>query len=128
MTTHLSIGQLARLIHESVRTLRYWTDHGLLEATRAENGYRYYASDAPSHVKFIRQAQSLGLSLANIVALLRANHSSAICHDVQGTLRTRLEEVRSELETLHRLEAKLEEVLESSIREPCEEGSCRFLP
>jgi hypothetical protein len=39
----LSIGDLANVTGETVKTLRYWTDQGLLDTERGENNYRYYS-------------------------------------------------------------------------------------
>lgn len=65
----------------------------------------------------------------NPLALLKANHHpSDICHNVQRTLQTRLEEVCAELEVLQKLETKLAGTIDSAVRESCEEGSCRFVP
>ncbi|MBI0447287.1 MerR family DNA-binding transcriptional regulator, partial [Deinococcus sp. DB0503] len=42
----LSIGQLATETGERVKTLRYWTDLGLLQHERKESGYRMYTADS----------------------------------------------------------------------------------
>ncbi len=62
-TMTLSIGSLAGRTGETIKTLRYWTDLGLLEAERGENGYRYYAEDMAERSTFIRSAQALGFTL-----------------------------------------------------------------
>ena len=41
----MRIGELALATGESVRTLRYWADAGLLDAARTESGYRAFDED-----------------------------------------------------------------------------------
>lgn len=83
----LSIGGLAERTGETVKTLRYWTNMGLLEAERGENGYRYYQQDAPERSSFIRSAQARGFSLSEIQEILSLRSSGARpCEEVRERL------------------------------------------
>ncbi len=67
----MNISQLARAAEVTPDTLRYYEKQGLLAApTRQNNGYRRYAEEDLKLVKFIRGAQSLGFSLAEIRTIL----------------------------------------------------------
>ena len=66
----LAIGQLAAESGEPVKTLRYWTDLGLLPPERAESGYRRYPADSAERVQFIRSAQRVGFRLGGIARIL----------------------------------------------------------
>ncbi|WP_017871887.1 MerR family transcriptional regulator, partial [Deinococcus wulumuqiensis] len=66
----LSIGQLATETGERVKTLRYWTDLGLLQHERKESGYRMYTADSAERVQFIRSAQRVGFTLGDIARIL----------------------------------------------------------
>ena len=59
----MRIGELASRTGESVKTLRYWSERGLLETARGDNGYRLYAEASLSRVSFIRSAQRLGFTV-----------------------------------------------------------------
>lgn len=77
----LSIGDLSATTGETVKTLRYWTDQGLLNTERGENNYRYYMPDMTQRAAFIRSTQALGFTLEDIKSilsrLLRVRFSSA---------------------------------------------------
>lgn len=67
----MNISQLAHAAGVTVDALRYYEKQGLLaQPTRQANGYRQYDEAALKLVKFIRGAQSLGFSLAEIGAIL----------------------------------------------------------
>lgn len=53
------------------QTLRYYERRGLLaEPARSAGGYRSYPPEAAPRVRFIKRAQELGLTLAEVVTLL----------------------------------------------------------
>jgi len=67
--TH-SIGELARTVDLSQRTIRYYEEIGLLHSVRRiENGKRVYTDDDVRRLKFINRIKVLGLSLAEMVEL-----------------------------------------------------------
>ena len=128
MTT---IGQLARRTREPVKTLRYWTDLGLLAAERGANGYRYYGAGAAERVGFIRGAQALGLTLREIRDVLGAReHEHPPCQAARDVLARHLRDVRERLAQWTRLEAELAERLawaEAHPRPACEGEGCVYL-
>jgi DNA-binding transcriptional MerR regulator len=66
------IGQLAARTGVAVRTIRFYEHAGLLPAPpRSAAGYRSYDDDAITRLRFVRSAQALGLSLAEIGEVLR---------------------------------------------------------
>lgn len=63
----LKIGELAKQAHVTVATIRYYESLHLLEpVSKAENGYRYYDDEAVTRLQFVKQAQTLQFSLAEI--------------------------------------------------------------
>jgi DNA-binding transcriptional MerR regulator len=65
-----SIGELARMVNLSQRTIRYYEEIGLLQSVRRiENGKRVYTDDDVRRLKFINRLKVLGLSLAEMVKL-----------------------------------------------------------
>src|SRR4030065_886575 len=65
-----SIGELARMVNLSQRTIRYYEEIGLLQSVRRiENGKRVYTDDDVRRLKFINRLKVLGLSLAGMVEL-----------------------------------------------------------
>ncbi|MGH2943362.1 MAG: MerR family transcriptional regulator, partial [Solirubrobacteraceae bacterium] len=62
--TLMTIGALARLTGLSVRTLRFYSDSGLVTpAGRSEAGYRLYDATAPARVELVRSLRELGVDL-----------------------------------------------------------------
>lgn len=71
MTDLLTIGQLAERSGLKRSALRFYETQGLLQpAQRTEAGYRLYALEAESQVRFIQRAQRLGFSLTDIRQLM----------------------------------------------------------
>lgn len=66
------VGELARRSGVGAKTLRYYDEVGLLPpAGRSDGGYRLYDHSSVARLDFIRKAQQLGLSLAEIGGILR---------------------------------------------------------
>lgn len=63
----LTIGQVAKQAGLGTRAIRFYEAKGLLSpASRGENRYRLYGPDAIDVLRFVRQAQTMGLTLAEI--------------------------------------------------------------
>ena len=62
------IGTLATLTGLSRDSLRFYEKRGLLQARRADNGYRDYPEEAVQWLGYVRTAQQLGFTLAEIAA------------------------------------------------------------
>ena len=67
----MRIGELAALAGVNVQTIRYYERRGLLApAARRASGYREYEAGALDRLHFIRRAQELGFTLAEVRELL----------------------------------------------------------
>lgn len=62
----MRIGQLAKRTGVSPDTLRFYERLDLLDGHRRDNGYRDYPDSAIDRVEFIKLAQALGFTLAEI--------------------------------------------------------------
>jgi DNA-binding transcriptional MerR regulator len=66
------IGELAKKLRISPRTIRYYEEIGLLkEAKRNSGSYRVYDEEDYTRLKFIRKLKILGLKLSQIQELER---------------------------------------------------------
>lgn len=105
----MRIGELAR--HSGVRAsaLRYYEQLGLLPgAPRAESGYRIYADEAVDRVGFIRAAQAVGLTLAEVRQVIDVRDAGeAPCRVASDVIEHRHAEVRTKIAELGRLEREL---------------------
>jgi DNA-binding transcriptional MerR regulator len=111
-----TIGQLARRTGVPARTIRFWSDAGLVPpAGRSASGYRLYDADAAARLELVSTLRELGLGLdvvhavlsrARTVAEVAAAHVAVL--DVQiRTLRLR----RAVLSTVARHGPTIEETL-----------------
>jgi MerR family mercuric resistance operon transcriptional regulator len=67
----LTISRLAQLGGVNLETVRYYEREGLIpKAPRSRAGYRLFPPDASKRLRFIKRAQELGFSLAEIRDLL----------------------------------------------------------
>lgn len=74
----ISIGELARRAGMPVRTIRFYSDSGLLPPVgRSDAGYRLYGPDAPERLALVRTLRALGVDLATVRAVLERRLSVA---------------------------------------------------
>ena len=66
----MSIGKLAQAAGVGVETVRYYQRRGLLAVPSRDGGIRRYDADDLRRLRFVRQAQSAGFSLDEIIELL----------------------------------------------------------
>src|ERR687886_2556293 len=62
----LTIGQVSARSGVAPSALRYYEDQGLISATRTPGGARRYPRSVLRRLAFVRAAQNVGLSLAEI--------------------------------------------------------------
>ena len=105
----LKIGEVAKRTGVGIETLRFYERQGLLgRPARTESGYRLYDESVIEQLEFIRQAQTLGFSLAEIARITtesRAGHSP--CAEVREIVRARLAELDERLAELKRYRKEL---------------------
>ena len=125
---HLTIGQLAASAGVGRETIRYYQRQGLLEGPpRSAAGYRQYPVPVVDRLRFIRRAQELGFTLAEIAELLtlRVDETSA-CSTVEVKAREKLMTVEQEIADLRGIGDAL-----ASLVEKCEAreatGDCPIL-
>lgn len=70
MESELTIGELSERTGVSASALRFYEAEGLLQAGRSGGGQRRYSRDTIRRVSFVRVAQEVGLSLAEVRAAL----------------------------------------------------------
>lgn len=74
----LTIGQLARSTGLTVRTIRYWSDEGVLTpVARSAGGYRLYDAESAARLELIRTLRELGLGLTDVRRVLAGERTVA---------------------------------------------------
>ncbi len=126
MAARITIGELARRTGLPVRTLRFYSDRGLVEpAGRSDAGYRLYDEDAQARVALVRTLRELGVDLPTIgrvldreldLAGVAAAHAAALDAQIRvlriartiAGLAARRESTPQEITNMHQL-ARLSE-------------------
>ncbi|OKJ06672.1 helix-turn-helix domain-containing protein [Kitasatospora sp. CB01950] len=74
----VTIGELARRTGLTVKTVRYWSDTGLVPSTdRTPAGYRRYRTQAVARLELVRTLRELGIGLATIRQVLERESTVA---------------------------------------------------
>ncbi len=105
----MQIGELARSVGVSTKTIRYYEGLGLLyEPVRLPNGYRSYDERTVERLRFIRDAQASGLTLTEIGAILELRERGAsTCEHVIDLLEQHLETLDRHIADLQRSRQRL---------------------
>ena len=107
----LKIGDLAKRSNLSVGTLRYYESLDLIKPiNRAANNYRYYNPETLKKVEFIKKAQALHFSLADIqrILTLRASGESP-CALVDELLDEKIHQIEHQIQSAIAFKQELEE-------------------
>jgi MerR family mercuric resistance operon transcriptional regulator len=106
----LSIGRLAALTGVHLETVRYYERIGLMPVPeRTDGGHRVYAEAHRRHLAFVQRARKLGFSIEDIRALLAlAEPQRRSCREVEAIASAHLQNVRSKIADLRRLEDLLQ--------------------
>ena len=134
MGAEMRIGELARRSGKASTALRYYEKAGLLpESQRSSSGYRTYDPNAVSRLAFIRAAQAVGLSLAEIREVIGIRDAGAApCAHVLQLIEKHRAEVRARMRELRRLERDLDQLasrgagVDPSECDPA--GVCKVIP
>lgn len=105
----MKVSQLAGKAGVSADTIRYYERLGLLpRAGRTPSGYRQFDEGVARRIRFIKDAQSLGLKLSEIGELIKIQDDGACpCGHTHTLLEKRLDQVNREIETLVALREEL---------------------
>jgi MerR family copper efflux transcriptional regulator len=110
MPATLTIGQLAKLGQVNLETIRFYEREGLLpEPPRSRSGYRAFPEGAVRQLRFIKRAQELGFSLAEIRQLLALKaEPNGDCAKVCRQAREKLLEVDQKIHHLQAMKRALQ--------------------
>ncbi|HKW00039.1 MAG TPA: MerR family transcriptional regulator [Vicinamibacterales bacterium] len=117
--TSYRIGEVATASGVSVEALRFYEREGLLpRPTRSTHGARRYTSETIARVRFIKQAQGVGLKLRDVQILLdsRRSTSGSACRKVRALLAERIADLEQRVEEMKGFTTVLREHLEACDR------------
>ncbi len=106
----LTIGRLAKAADVHIETIRYYQRIGLVaEPEKPASGYRIYDNDALKRLQFIKRAQKLGFSLAEIRELLQLGDGN--CTDVRQRAERKREQINHQINELQNLRNTLDQLI-----------------
>jgi DNA-binding transcriptional MerR regulator len=106
----MQIGEIAEATGLSRDTLRFYEKRGLLRARRSANGYRDYPAEAVDLLRYIRLAQTLGFTLAEIEAdlpLLAQPGAEVTAPQLRTALERKLADIDQRINGLQMLRGEL---------------------
>ncbi len=125
----LRIGELAARSGVSIDTIRYYERRRLLpRASRLPGGFRVFGPEVVERIRFIKQAQGIGLLLDEIYELLADGRGADKCRRVSELLRAKLEEIDQRIKTMRSFRRTLAHHLAACEREMNEKGQAARCP
>ena len=120
--------QVARRAGVNPQTLRYYERRGLLpQPARLESGYRAYEAQSVATVQFIKRAQELGFTLAEVEALLHLGtggpESCDAAHDIA---KQKIRELNAKIASLKAMRLSLQR-LAATCELPRAERECPII-
>lgn len=112
------IGEVAKESGFSTHAIRYYEKMGLLGApVRSEGGFRKYPKAAIEQLRFIKKAQGLGLTLAEMKQIMREREKglSRCCSYVSKLLTRKSGELESKIRELRTMKRSLRELFQNWI-------------
>lgn len=105
----ITAGELARRSGGNLETIRYYERRGLLPTPpRTAAGYRTFTADAVRRVRFIKHAQALGFTLAEVNGLLALRTEPATtCADVRRQADAKLADIDGKIRSLRSMRTAL---------------------
>ena len=118
-----TIAGLARAASVGVETIRYYERRGLIvQPKRISGAYRRYGSDHVRRIRFVKRAQELGFTLEEIESLLKLEDGTDR-RSIQKIASERLDQLRSRIADLRRIERTLKHLLDD-----CKKESTPYCP
>ena len=119
MATELTIGKLAESAGVNIETIRYYQRRGLLdEPIKPLGGHRRYSANEAKRVHFIKRAQALGFTLAEVGGLLTLDAACACtCTETRALATRKLRLIEQKMADL----AAMRQVL-SGLVQKCDTG------
>jgi DNA-binding transcriptional MerR regulator len=110
----LTVAELARSSGVAAHVVRFYARTGLIQASRyTANGYRHFVPLDVKRVRFIRVAQSLGFTLAEVRQVMHHSRlGRSPCPLVRDIIKQRLSENRERLRYVEALQHRMQRASE----------------
>jgi Hg(II)-responsive transcriptional regulator len=111
----MTIGEVARAAGVGVETVRFYVRRNLIaQPKRPLSGYRTYDQQTAERIRFIRRAQELGFSLAEVKQLLELRRDPRRrCADVKSEAEAKISQIDAKVASLRRVRRALVDITKS---------------
>jgi MerR family mercuric resistance operon transcriptional regulator len=110
----MTIGRLAKEAGVNVETVRYYQRRGLLdEPQKPAGGHRRYQPSVIKRIAFIRRAQALGFTLAEVETLLRYSDGTS-WKETRQLAERKLDSLNIHIGQLRKMRDSLKSLIEKS--------------
>lgn len=106
---YYTIGEISKLYHIGVDSLRYYEEKGILKPIRGENGYRYYDSQSIWRMNVIMNLRNLDFSVERIHDYFQ----NRTVETTQALLEEELEVIGEKLKEWKKLQKTVQEQLQT---------------
>lgn len=105
----IRIGELANRSGLPVRTIRFYSDEGLIRPSgRSQGGYRLFSEAVLAELSLIRTLRAMEIPLQDVRRILESRRSGlCTCGSLQATIRARAAEIELRIGALHELRREL---------------------
>ena len=113
-TALIRIGAAAQRTGMSVKTIRFYSDEGLIPtAGRTRGGYRLFHQQVIEELHLIQNLRGLGLPLGTIHNYLAAKREGAChCEQLKQSMREQQQAIHQKIAALQNLQQELSQTLE----------------
>lgn len=110
----MNIGQIAVATGLPSKTIRYYEEIGLIQPTRAANGYRSFTERHAHTLRFLGRARTLGFSIEECRKLLSLyDDPTRASGDVKKIARDHLDQIAAKIDDLRAMQATLANLIDS---------------
>jgi MerR family Zn(II)-responsive transcriptional regulator of zntA len=103
----LTTGDMARLTGNTLRTVRFYEEEGLLQPVRSQGGHRLFEAEQLHKLRLISDLRNIGLALPVIKEVFRIKEecrtATDASHQVKEFLQAQIKRMQEQIELLQRL-------------------------
>lgn len=104
----LTIGRAAREAGVNLETIRFYERKGLIERPQTpSSGFRTYDEDVIRAIRFIKRAQEIGFTLAEVKELLSLRRGEGTCATARAAAERKLTTVEEKIDDLQAVKRAL---------------------
>jgi DNA-binding transcriptional MerR regulator len=104
----ITIGKLAEMSGVGVETVRFYQRKELIREPSSNGSIRTYSQEDSLKIKFIKKAQEIGFSLAEVKELLELNTKPRVtCGTVKKKSLEKIDEIDEKIASLQKMRASL---------------------